>query len=348
VQLVFLLKPLVPARRPPPPGLEVKPEAAPLLFCLVETLAGLVGSPMPKRVFLTVEPNAAAGLRRGFWSLLSGNDFTLILGTPLIAGMSTRALAGVIAHELAHFRQGMARFLGYIIETVNGWFLRVVYERDAWDLYLKDMSEAGPFLGQVVFKGARVCLWLTRAVLKVFAHAAHAVSSGLSRQQEFDADRCEALGCGSACASDTLLNLGLLAAGAQPAYADIDSGVHDMVFPEDFGTLICDKANSMPPEFRLRVIEATLDERHDLHSSHPSVRQRQERISALNAPGVFVLDRSATDLFPDFHKTSVETTLAFYRGALGQGLRRTSMVPNADFRQRYGWAQFESSAPEEP
>jgi len=48
--------------------------------------------------------NAAAGFRRGAASFF-GNDLVLTIGLPLVAGLSLREFAGVVAHELAHVTQ---------------------------------------------------------------------------------------------------------------------------------------------------------------------------------------------------------------------------------------------------
>jgi hypothetical protein len=62
-----------------------------------------------------------------------GNDLVLTIGMPLVAGMSLRQFAGVLAHEFGHFSQGAGMRLSFIIRSINLWFMRVVYERDDWD-----------------------------------------------------------------------------------------------------------------------------------------------------------------------------------------------------------------------
>ena len=73
--------------------------------------------------------DATASFRLGAAGLL-GQDMTLTIGLPLVAGLSMRQFAGVLAHEFGHFSQGAGMRLTYVIRRVNGWFFRVVYERD--------------------------------------------------------------------------------------------------------------------------------------------------------------------------------------------------------------------------
>ena len=57
-------------------------------------------------------------------------DLVLTIGLPLVAGLSIREFGGVLAHEFGHFAQGGGMRLTALVRFVNGWFARVVYERD--------------------------------------------------------------------------------------------------------------------------------------------------------------------------------------------------------------------------
>src|SRR6185436_11492365 len=106
----------------------------------ISKICDTIGAPAPKRIDLDCQLNAAAGFRRGFWSMLS-NDLVLVIGLPLAGTLSTREFAGVIAHEFGHFTQGAGLRLSYLIRSVNGWFARVAYERDAWDVALEEWAQ---------------------------------------------------------------------------------------------------------------------------------------------------------------------------------------------------------------
>ena len=132
--------------------------------------------------------NASASLRRGFLSFF-GHDLVLNIGLPIAAGLSLKLLTGVLAHEFGHFSQGMAMRLSYIIESVNHWFARVVYERDRLDQELEHRRNETESLA------LRITLWLStlavsfgRGILWVLMTVGRFMSSHLLWQMEFDAD----------------------------------------------------------------------------------------------------------------------------------------------------------------
>lgn len=129
---LFMVKPLFarrPARMQP---LALNPDIDTRAYEFVHQICVLVGARAPRRIELDCDLNASASFDRG-WRGFFKNELILTLGLPLIAGLTQRELAGVIAHEFGHFRQGAGMRLSYLIRRVNGWFARVVYERDAWD-----------------------------------------------------------------------------------------------------------------------------------------------------------------------------------------------------------------------
>jgi len=126
-----------------------------------------------------------------------GNDLTLTIGMPLVAGLPMQHFAGVLAHELGHFSQGGGMRLTYLVRSVNAWFARVVYERDAWDEKLVEWSETGDIRTRIPFYLARLFVWLSRRILWGLMLVGQAVSCFMLRQMEFDADRYEARLAGS-------------------------------------------------------------------------------------------------------------------------------------------------------
>jgi Zn-dependent protease with chaperone function len=128
VTVFFMIKPLLARRAPQAEPLALNPSAEPVLFTLICQICQAVGAPLPTRIFLDCQVNAAAGFRRGALSFL-GNDLVLVIGLPLVAGISAREFAGVLAHEFGHFAQGFGMRTSYVIRRINSWFERVAYER---------------------------------------------------------------------------------------------------------------------------------------------------------------------------------------------------------------------------
>ena len=139
IVLFFMFKPLLAGRPKRAQPLAMDPADNPLLYAFIAKICDVVGAPAPRRIDMDCQLNASAGFRRGFRSM-TGNDLVLTIGLPLVANFSMRAVAGVIAHEFGHFTQGAGMRLNYLIRSINFWFARVAYQRDAWDEALENWS----------------------------------------------------------------------------------------------------------------------------------------------------------------------------------------------------------------
>jgi hypothetical protein len=139
VVVFFMFKPLFAGRPKRAQPLALNPADNPLLFAFIEKICETVGAPSPKRIDLDCELNASASFRRGMWSMF-GDDLVLTIGLPLVANLTAAEFAGVVAHEFGHFTQSVGLRLSYLIRAVNFWFLRVVYQRDAWDEALEQWA----------------------------------------------------------------------------------------------------------------------------------------------------------------------------------------------------------------
>src|SRR5205085_783656 len=203
------------------------PQSDPLLFEFVERICDLVGAAPPRRIDIDCDVNASASFRRGWLSLLSGRDLVLTIGMPLAAGLSLQQFAGVLAHEFGHFSQGAGMRLTYIIRSINFWFVRVVYQRDAWDEWLETAAdELDIRVGWVIYV-ARACVWLTRRILWLLMYAGHLVAGFMLRQMEFDADKYETRLAGSHSFEATSRQLKLLGLAWRGAEHDLASHHRD-------------------------------------------------------------------------------------------------------------------------
>jgi hypothetical protein len=177
------------------------------LYQFIAHLSDLLRVSMPKRIYVDCEMNAGVGFRRGWLSFL-GNDLVLTLGLPLVAGLNTRQFAAVVAHELGHCTQGFAMRLGYIVDRIDRWFSRVVYERDAWDEAFEAWANSvEDWRVSLIVACAGLAVWLSRRVLALLMLVGHAASCFLSRQMEFHADACAMAVAGSAGIESMLLRL---------------------------------------------------------------------------------------------------------------------------------------------
>jgi hypothetical protein len=72
-----------------------------------------------------------------------------------------------------HFSQGRAMSLTFIVRSVNAWFARVVYERDAWDDRLRSTAQRSDFRFGIILHMARAMVWVTRRILWLLMNVGH-------------------------------------------------------------------------------------------------------------------------------------------------------------------------------
>lgn len=327
VAAAFLLKPLLAPRRRQTEPLTVQPDEEPLLAQYVEMACRAMNAPVPRRIDVDAMANASASFRRGMLSLF-GNDLVLTLGLPLVAAMDLRQLTGVLAHELGHFRQGLAMRLTYIIHRINGWFFRVVYERDGWDERLAGAAHQEAFrLVIPIVLLAQLCVWLSRQALKALMYFALGVSSFMSRQMEFDADRCEAAMAGSGVFAPTSRRIIELNAAWNTVAGQLQMRWAERRLPDDLPMFVAATAASLPAEEKEKVVKEFAERRTGLFDTHPSMTRRIAAAEKLEEPGAFTLEVPARGLFSDFRSICRRVTYIHYRAVVGKDIFQATLVP---------------------
>lgn len=314
--------------------LAVNPAAEPLLFSFLHMIADTVEAPRPVRVELDARLNASAGLVGGLKGFLRG-DLVLTLGMPLVASLSLRELAGVIGHELGHFRQGWGLRASHLIRASNAWLARMVGDGEAWDAGLGEWScgeahWAGRFLWLVV----RVGVECVRGLLKVPMYAGHALSSSLLRQMEFEADRCHVAMAGSADFSRSLVRLRVLRGLQRELYRDLGRSWRARgVLPDDLPKALELAEQALSAEERERWEGRAGRQVAGWFDSHPADAERIARAQAEDVPGLFRLEREASAMFGDFVVLSRQVTRLHYEEVLGLRRETFRLVPTTP-----GWA----------
>jgi Zn-dependent protease with chaperone function len=318
ILVLFMIKPLFARRAPKAQPLAMNPAMEPALYAFIARICDLVGAPMPKRIDLNCELNAAAGFRRGGASLI-GNDLVLTIGLPLVAGLSLREMAGVIAHEFGHFTQGFGMRLSYLIRRINGWFARLVYERDAWDLWLEECgTEVEDWRILIVVNCARLAVGFSRLVLMLVMFLGHGVSCFLLRQMEYDADTYETKIAGSVAAEAALRRIAELGEALGRAYKEMRASWNlGRKLPADFPAYLLQQLSRIPPAARQHLQDTLGLARTGLFDTHPSDGDRIRRARQAGEPGVFLLDLPASVLFSRFDVVCGQVSQLHYAEDLG-------------------------------
>ncbi len=170
-------------RLPPPEGLALRREDAPLLFKMVEEASTALQSPQPQHILLTEDFNAAV-VQVPRLGLLGWQANYLIVGLPLMQALSPEQFRAVIAHELGHLSGNHGRFFGWIYRVRLTWIqllLRMQQENRRADVF--------------------------EIFLKWYAPYFNAYSFVFARAQEYEADKSAARIAGTETAAQALITL---------------------------------------------------------------------------------------------------------------------------------------------
>lgn len=332
IAVFFMFKPILARPRRSPEPTEMNPARQARLYQFIAHLCDLLQVPVPRRICLDGELNASAGFRRGLWSLL-GNDLALTLGLPLVAGLNTRQLAAVVAHELGHCTQSLAMRLGYLINLIDRWFMRVIYERDTWDEAFEDWAHSvNDWRLSLIVACAGLAIWASRRILAVLLWLGHAASCFLSRQMEYHADACAVAVAGSAGLESLLLRL-----REQEVLQSLASGGLNESWqkrrrlPDSLPEYLRQLEHRLPPDFQEQARLTLLNETCGWFATHPTPAQRIQKARQQAVEGVFHMEKPASWLFKDFAATARTVTAEYYRQELRLPVTDPMLRPVAEF-----------------
>lgn len=327
---LFLIKPLFARRALHGKPRNLKRDAEPLLFEYVDKVCDAVGAPRPHAIRLEVDANAAASFESGLLGVFRSSRLVLIIGLPLVAGLTLRQFTGVLAHEFGHFSQGAAMRMGFLIRTILMWFARVVYERDVWDYRLEQLSAGADVRFKVLIWSVQLTIWLSRRVLWCLMHVGHAVSCLVSRQQEFDADLHESRLVGWPVVGSTLRRVTELSVAYSMAMDDLHKFWQEEQLPDDLPRLIASNVQQITPAMQARLKKMTKAAKTGWFDTHPSDRDRVRAAKAEGSTGQFLLnglteETPASVLFGNFGPLCRVVSTQFYKQVLGDRFEESSV-----------------------
>lgn len=329
--VLFMIKPLLAPVRRGPPSRALKPEEQPILFEFVRRLCALMKAPMPRRIEINCEVNAAAIVRSGFSALL-GRNITLRVGMPLAGALNLRQFTGVLAHEFSHTNQAITMRL---VRSMNVWFARVVYERDAWDEWFFRTISNPDFRLKKIAQLTVVFDWLTRRVLWVLMTIAHLISCFMARRMEYNADRIAARVVGSRGVVDSLVKHRPLFIAWQRSISDLSHAWVEKRLGDNLPSLINHNFEQMSGELRDKIQADGLRERAGFFSTHPTLRRRLRRLEKMKEPGLLRDEETpARALFRDFDALCRDVSMDVYAATIGPAVVQSTLVPIGELINR--------------
>ena len=316
--VIILIKPMFVRDHHKHTPILINKQDEPVFYSYIESLCKSVGAPAPKRIHLSCDLNAGAAFHNGFFSFFN-KDMDLLIGLPLIVGLDTRQLTGVLAHEFGHFSQGYAMRSGYIIQRVNHWFARVVYQRDVFDYYLERTAQVIGRLhifALIFVVMINLLVWSSRLVLWLLMHVAHLCSSLLSRQMEFNADRHAMNMVGNNEFIKTLKSLPVIEVSLHNSVTDLGEAWRERKLGDNMPALVYSNMRRIPNDTKEEIIKSGLVQNTSLYDSHPSTKDRVRWSMSDIQQGVTKIERRpAADLFRSFESMCKKVTLNLYTEA---------------------------------
>lgn len=309
----FLLRPLIPQNYRHSDEV-LDPASHPNLFYLVKKLSAYMSVPMPCEIRMNNQVNASASLKDGIKSIKQG-ELVLTLGYPLVSGMNTRQLVGVIAHEFGHFSQRNGMAVYYLINTINYWLQERAYADYGLALLLKRWREKtnSDYL-LIPIMTASAGIWLSQQLLKRLFHMSLYCSQHMSRLMEFNADHHECKIVGSQTFTDTSLRLHQLSYASQKVAEINEFFWNENVLLKNIPKAINTLTNELEKHEKQSIQDSIDLQRSHPWDSHPANNQRIDHAQALNEEGIFHLELDASVLFNHYTVLCEEATLAVYNG----------------------------------
>jgi Zn-dependent protease with chaperone function len=212
------------------PYLEVTEREQPELFHFIRSLCQEIACPVPARLYLSHDVNAAVFYPTSILNLVASPKKNLLLGLGLAEGLNLVELKALLAHELGHFSQRTLRLDGYALAAYHV-IANIVNARDRWDDWVVRGFDT-PWLS--AFAAPLYALaQLSRIALNAAFRPLHSAHMSLRRQMEFNADLVAVSVAGSDAVVHLLLKCNFSQACLQRAGQDLALAVQQDLFSRD-------------------------------------------------------------------------------------------------------------------
>ncbi|MGW0518130.1 M48 family metallopeptidase [Crossiella sp. NPDC003009] len=272
IALGFALVSALNTRLAAPSGPKLTRRDQPELWHAVEELAELAGTRPPDEITLIGEVNAAVREDTKLLGLRSGKRY-LMIGLPLLAGLTVAELRAVLAHELGHYGRGHTRLAAVTYRGAEA------LERTV------DRLDRGP----------------VRWVLDRYAHLYALVAKAATRAQELQADRVMVATAGRDAAANALRAISTLG----PAWEAFNRRYARLAIQADrtpdlllgFHSFLVHPAQR---DWLADLVEQVLDTQPEsAFDSHPSMRRRLAAIAEVEEQAFDADARPAWALLTD-------------------------------------------------
>lgn len=243
---------------PKPEGHHLRPSEAPRLFEVVSRIQMATKGPKVHKILLNQELNASI-VQRPRLGMFGWHENYLMIGLPLLHGLSPDEVRAIIAHEFGHLSGKHSAFAGWIYRVRQTWFQVLANAQ-------QHRRHAGNFLHK-----------LFNWYVPYFS----AYSFVLARATEFEADRCSVVMSGRQNAARALINLELKQRALDEEhwpefFREADTQPEP---PTEVFTRMLDAVRRpLTPEKAQAWFAQSLTRKHNYADTHPALGDRLEAI----------------------------------------------------------------------
>ncbi len=274
--------------------IEMNRDEEPELFKMIWEIADEVGTRYPQKVYLAQDVNASVFYNSNFWSMFLPVKKNLQIGLGLVNTVNREELKAILSHEFGHFSQRTMK-VGSYVYNVNQIIFNTLYENDAYDNLVRKWGSVNGVFSSFIAIAAKInegIQWILRNQYEIVNKS----YLGLLREMEFQADEIAANIAGSEPLKTSLLRLALADSSMNSTLNFYDRKIADNLVSENIyrdQTAVMKflaERNNFPlvhglPNISL-VEQSKFDKSKlrikDQWASHPSTKERIERIDKLN------------------------------------------------------------------
>ncbi len=286
-------------------------DEAPALFELVSGISQMMGMPMPKRIELNNDATLYMDATGGVNSALR-RDLKLVIGAPVLSGMTVQQIAGLIAHEMGHYNHSNLILAYFYISRGKRWLHYRAFAQDSWLKAIRFKLENGQrsIVSLRFYAMTRFTMLLIKRFFAGLYFLHKKMTSVMAKRMEMNADSYSVHLIGSQAFAEMIKKLRCLqAAKEQVALANSQAWKEGRLFSHS-GFAIARAAQQMSPQ-QLKKVDASM--RTPAASDCPSDTERVQAALQKNQISRFNANVASTSLLSDLKWDGKQLTLLDYQ-----------------------------------
>lgn len=318
--------------------LEITESDEPRLFEMIRDIVQEVGTSFPKKVYLSSEVNASVFYDSSFWSMFLPVKKNLQIGLGLVNTITREELKAILAHEFGHFSQRTMK-VGSYVYNVNQVIFNMLYDNKSYEEMIQTWANISSYFTIFVEIAVKINAGI-QAILRKLYTVVNKRYLALSREMEFHADAIAASVTGYEPLKRSLLRMGI----ADQSFNNVlnfynnkiaENIQSESIFSDQTAVLhFLSERNNHQLSHQLPDISQEEQSKYDkskLHinnqwASHPSVKDRIERLEQTGLFSTVTSDEPANQLFANIAERQKQLTRMMFERVTYEGEVKTISV----------------------